>query len=390
MLRALWLCSALLLGGCAARLQAGSAAVDLTPDWPVALGGYGARMGALSKGVHDPVMAKALYLEGGGRKVVLVTTDLIGSLRDMRDDVRAQLPPDVDVIFAASHTHSAPSALVDTKNFILTATIGRYDPRLRAWMRDRFVDVIRRAIAARGPATFAIGSADAPEFCRNRRSEHYPKGDAPVDPALGVMRVGGAIVVNYTAHPTIVGPKSMDVSADWPGALQRHLEKLGAVALFTNGAEGDMSPAAPGGEDDFEKCERLGAALAERALAVRLTPPRSDVAVRYVEREIELPKPSMPWATKSVIGVLEIGDAALVCVPGELTVDLGLELKRRFREMGWRHAWIVGLANDHLFYILSEEQYRKGGYERTMSFYGPGFGPWLVEQIVELGRSRRP
>lgn len=334
------------------------------------------------------MLAKALYLEHGPRRVVLVTTDLLGSLLAMRDAVRAELPADLDVIFAASHTHSAPGPLVDTKNIVLTMTVGGFDRRLFDAYRAQFVDLIRRAMASPQPADLAIASGLAPGFNRNRRSEHYPRGGAPTDPELGVLRVGRSVVVNYTAHATVLGDKNMLVSADWPGALQRHLEAAGDHAMFTNGAEGDLSPAAPGGSDDFDRCDRLGAAIAERVRALALQPVAPHL--RYVERTIDLPRSSpIKWADRSVIGVLEIGDAALVCVPGELTCELGLEIKRRFRAMGWRHVWIVGLANDHLFYILSEEQWRKGGYERNMSFYGPLFGPWLVEQISDLGRRLR-
>jgi len=366
------------------------ASIDLTPDWPVPLGGYGARLGRPSTGVHDRVHAKALALESGGRRVVLVTTDLLGSLRTMRDAVRAELPPDVDVIMAASHTHSAPGAMVENPHLVIAATVGRFDRKLFDLFRDRLVTVIRRALDALEPASVSIAAEDAPQFNRNRRSEHYAPGRAPVDPALGVLRAGRAVVVNYTAHPTVVGADNMKISADWPGALQRALESDGATAMFTNGAEGDLSPAAPEGRDDFERADRLGAAMAERVRAIACPPAVARPRVRYVEREIALPKSGpIKWVDRSVIGVLEIGDAALVCVPGELACELGLELKRRFREMGWRHVWIVGLANDHLFYILSEEQWRKGGYERNMSFYGAGFGASLVEQITELGRRLR-
>ncbi|MBI2933061.1 MAG: neutral/alkaline non-lysosomal ceramidase N-terminal domain-containing protein [Planctomycetes bacterium] len=387
------LCVALLsLAGCAqptprSVLVAGVAAVDITPDWQVPLGGYGARLGRLSQGTHDPIFAKALYLETPDARVVLVTTDLIGSLRNLRDAVRAELPPDLHLILAASHTHSAPGALIDTKHPMLLATVGRFDPKLLAWLRERLLRVIGEAIQARAPATFSIGSSDVPEFCRSRRRDHYPTGSAPVDPALGVIRIGPAQIVNYAAHPTVLDAGNMRISGDWPGALQRHLEVRGVKAMFTNGAEGDVAPRTPGGADDFDKCERMGAALAERVWAVPLDESTGAVSMRYVEHEVDLPAaPSFPWVKRTVLGVLRINDAAFVCVPGELSAELGLELKERYRRLGYRHMWVLGLANDHLFYILSEDQYRKGGYERSMSFYGPRLGPWLVDRFEELGR----
>src|SRR5688572_8318146 len=62
--------SLLVLSACAStsdapgpELLAGVGIVDLTPGRAVPLGGYGARQGKPMDGVHDPVLAKALWLE---------------------------------------------------------------------------------------------------------------------------------------------------------------------------------------------------------------------------------------------------------------------------------------------------------------------------------------
>jgi hypothetical protein len=103
-----------------------------------------------------------------------------------------------------------------------------------------------------------------------------------------------------------------------------------------------------------------------------------------VERGVDLPSPTLPAAPKtSVLGLLEINGTRMFCFPGEPFVELGLELKKRFPG-----SWILGLANDHLGYFLTEEGYARGGYERMVSFYGPKMGPWLVEQLTELGEGK--
>src|SRR5438552_1599364 len=62
-----------------AELRAGAARVDITPDVKAAkipLGGYAARKGSPSTGVHDPVYAHALVLSSGDTKVAIVSLDL--------------------------------------------------------------------------------------------------------------------------------------------------------------------------------------------------------------------------------------------------------------------------------------------------------------------------
>jgi hypothetical protein len=359
---------------------AGVAVVDITPARNVPLGGYGGRKGKPMVGVHDPIFAKALWMETADSKVCLVTTDLIGSLLSLRDRIR---PADAQVVLTASHTHSGPGALV--KGFWELA-MGKYDPDLIDELAVKLKKAVEDARAARRPARLGFARADAPGFSRNRRVK-----DGPVDPELHAMLVVDelarpmAIVGNYTAHGTVLSDKNFLVSGDWQGAWQRALERRfpTAVALYTNGAEGNIAPSAPSGETEFERCDSLGEALAERTANLVRTIDKTTGRVRisYVERGVDLPTPTLLAAPqKSVLGLLDINGARMFCFPGEPVVELGLELKQRFPG-----AWILGLANDHLGYFLTEEGYARGGYERTVSFYGPKMGPWLITRLAELG-----
>ena len=47
---------------------------------------------------------------------------------------------------------------------------------------------------------------------------------------------------------------------------------------------------------------------------------------------------------------------------------------------------IGGLADEWVSYILSAEEYGKGGYEASMSFYGETLGKALVEGIARCAQ----
>ena len=358
--------------------RAGVAVVDLTPTRKVPLGGYSGRRGKPLTGIHDPVYAKALWLETDESRVCILTTDLIGASIEIRDRIK---PDDASLILTASHTHSGPGGL---GRGIWQLAMGKFDEALLEELTEKLRDVIDRARADRRPAQVAFAREAAPEFVRNRR-----RGDGPVDPDLNVMIVTDlisrpiAVLTNYAAHGTLLSEKNFLVSGDWPGSFQRAVEaRIPAVALYTNGAEGDVAPRAPGGRSRFEKCDALGEALAKRVdnLVHSIDNAQGEVKLSYVERGVDLPSPTLSAAPKrSVLGLLRIGDVRFFCVPGEPAAALGLELKRRFPG-----SWILGLANDHLGYFLTEEEYRRGGYERLVSFYGPKMGPWLVAQLTEM------
>jgi len=73
----------------------------------------------------------------------------------------------------------------------------------------------------------------------------------------------------------------------------------------------------------------------------------------------------------------------IVGVLGELAAELGLEVKRRVA-MSTGAAWptVGGLADEWISYILSEAEYRQGGYEASVSFYGPTLGRTIVDAIT--------
>lgn len=65
-------------------------------------------------------------------------------------------------------------------------------------------------------------------------------------------------------------------------------------------------------------------------------------------------------------------ELVLLTLPGEGTHDVGLRAKAAARARGATSAAVVGLALDHVGYIASEAEYRRGGYEATLTIFGAG------------------
>jgi hypothetical protein len=203
-------------------------------------------------------------------------------------------------------------------------------------------------------------------------------------------------------------------SGGWPGHLQRTLEALighGVTVMYHNGAEGDQRPVArpDSGGSSWERAERYGRELALEAHRVfEHISLRTDVCFSYHLQPIRLPNREVHadylqtggkeyGLAKEVIsrllsklipsetcsGSLRLGDLVIVGVPGELTADLGLEITRRTAEItGARFPTIGGLANEWVSYILSRKEYERGGYEASMSFFGPSLGETIAEGAI--------
>lgn len=102
--------------------------------------------------------------------------------------------------------------------------------------------------------------------------------------------------------------------------------------------------------------------------------------IQYIKRNLnpptEPPKPVTTW-----VQALRVGDLALVGAPGELLVELGLEIKRR---SPFGQTMVMYIANDTIGYIPGRSAFEGGGYEAQGSGLRPGEGERIVDTAVDL------
>ncbi len=220
------------------------------------------------------------------------------------------------------------------------------------------------------------------------------------------------LLVNWTGHPTIMDDHDVLVSGGWPGYLQRELEDWigqGVVAMFYNGPQGDQSVIAEGAGSHFEKAEKYGRTMAIKALDVyNDIQPAENIRFSYNYKIIPLPdKEAHPgfmetggkeygldeekinillervFPVQTSIGACRLGDLLIVGAPGELSAELGLNIKDNLKTRGIKYPAIGGLANQWISYILSENEYHKSGYEASVSFYGKDLGKVIVSGMLD-------
>ncbi|MBI2923173.1 MAG: neutral/alkaline non-lysosomal ceramidase N-terminal domain-containing protein [Planctomycetes bacterium] len=379
----------------AAELQAGFAKVDITPDKPVPLAGYGARRGRLSTGVHDKVWARAAVFDDGHRRSAILSLDTVGVTAEVRDLLvkgplaEIEVPPE-NFLLCATHNHSGPGGL--SKNVLIRVAAGNFDQELFDGMLKQLGQALRDANAAMAPAKLGVGRARFEGLSRNRAVE-----GGPTDPDGLVIKVTDgddrvrAVFVNFAAHATILGSENMEISSEWPGAMCRALENSheGSVPFFLNGAEGDQSPHAPEGATDWERIEKMGQAVADVAEAALAEIETTDsVDVRGVLATPALPPSSFrgDWPTRTPVQIFWIGRAALFCFPGEPCVAIGAMAKSLLRREPQIFPAVVACANDHLGYFVPRSYYFAGGYESTLCFFGPDIQGWFARQFQHLLR----
>lgn len=405
----------------AAELKAGVARVDITPPLELLapLGGYGERMNRPAEGVHDRIFAKALVLSDGQSRFAVITADIVGFPPPVKPALAERLADDgweqQQMLLLASHSHtSIEMNAINPWNTFQIPQIGIYSPRVYEFVMQRLEQVVRDAQKHLAPVAVGTGCLEIEGWNRNRR------GGAVTDKDLVVTRIDTtdgkplAVLVNFTAHPTFMSGEDMLFSGDWPGHVQRTLESLigqGVTALYYNGAEGDQAPQGrpDAGESRWERAERFGRDLGivawrqwEQIETAR------DVPFAFHSQTIALPERTwhpdfaktggaeygfdekllqqmlprlFPEQTESVS--LRLGDLLIVGIPGEMAASLGLKVKDELRRAtGAKCPTIGGLADAWLSYILPAEEYRRGGYETSVSFYGETLGDTVVAGAI--------
>lgn len=406
----------------AADLKAGVARIDVTPplSMKAALGGYGERMNKPATGIHDRVFAKAIVLSDGAKRFVLVTTDMLGFPSGFKAAVLKALGEGWQkdqIMLLPSHSHaSIDMSAINTKNVLKIPQLGLFHKEVYELTVANLVKVITQAGRKLQAVKVGTSSMKLEGWNRNRR-----RGNTAVDSELTVTRVDTldgkplAMLVNWTAHPTFMDGPDMMFSGGWPGHLQRTLEALigqGITAMYYNGAQGDQSSVArpDSGNSSWEKAERYGREL---ALVVRgqwdKTKTAKSPRLEYSLNRVKLPKSTyhpdfmktggkeyglskdmmdmmLPVFTPraSAISYVRLGDLLIVGIPGEMGAELGRNIKDKVRGLtGAKHTVIGGLANEWISYIISADEYTKGGYESSVSFYGPALAKIITDAAID-------
>lgn len=99
-----------------AQLRMSMASAEITPSIGTPLGGYLGRPRFEAVGIHDPLHAKALALEGDGVPLLLFSLDLLGLTRDRADRLAGSVSRACGLsadrlVITCTHTHSGPSTL---------------------------------------------------------------------------------------------------------------------------------------------------------------------------------------------------------------------------------------------------------------------------------------
>ena len=397
-------------------LYAGFAKIDISPKEPEGMSLFGMpRLYPGARGILEPLYARAVYLESGNKKYLMIAADIVLNAQAahhqksvtvlyQHEKVLAALSKSSgldkkDIWLVATHCHSSAGEDLDSVSPFARKVFERYLEMLRS----KIISVGKEAIKAKQRVKLGYVKGEVEKVAGNRRVKlsdgcvvtgwgdgptpppgQRIVGRGPVDKNVGLVmfknmknKPVGALV-NFNCHihlypilyftPELAGQVAKLLDGKFPGL----------ITVYTNGAEGDTSlcPNIMPLPSDKKKwtgvykreVRRLGNLIVNKILEMTKT-------LKYENKvKMEIGEVTLKIKSKEVkespekISVVALNDLALVGEVEEMFVEYALHLNE---QSPFKTTLVVGMNGVRNFYFPTDEAIEEGGYEAKLDL-APG------------------
>jgi len=397
------------------KMLVGFGRVDLTPESPMELVGYGGNGTAqiVMTGVLDHIFATCVAItDTQGNTALIYTVDTLDpggtAVSMVRQSVaKATGISEDNLAISATHTHSSPRA----------SKIPGYVEKLTQAAQDALKD--------RAPATIQAGSTetenmnfvrhyvtDRNKIIGNNFGTYKEDGQAirhttEADPEMQLIRFvrendkKDVLMVNWQAHAKVASTNETQegqatrsmLSADFPGFFRTYVEENSELLVaYYSGASGNLNP-----RSDIYNENRPGAAnvkvysqilgdYAIEALGSLQAVEAGSVEVRRKQQEVNLA--GSPNTANQDITAISIGNIGFATVPFEMFDTNGMQIKDG---SPYDITFVLTNCNNRDGYIPAQEvfDYNPGDarlmpYEVKSCAYAKGTAETVAQGLIDM------
>jgi len=441
---------------------------EITPHIPVLQGGFSGR-NHKSLGVHDSPYLSVVIIKSN-KTVVIIALDLLYGDRSFASGIKKAIKKKFgfekeDILINYSHTHSVvgvtgedpslrPARLhsinadkvlwdLDVNEIDFTEDIEYFK-----LIRNKIINMIDKGLQnlIEGQAFIYKGFS---RFGVSRRYPHEKRvlwkpyfNDEAIDTDLFLIKfidkknILRGLIYNYACHPTTLGSDNYLISADFPGVVNKYLERKnpGMKAVFLQGCGADIKPYITAKDGSFKSCDFDELEIAGKVLFNEIQKLIENDDERKNQREkefqwrkiefdiktnsIEVKLHTNPWdaskweailnsqgepeyvkdsARRILMGLkenkskkylsyqialLRLDDkTSILALECEVVSDIGKSIKRALLD---EHVIALGYCNSSVCYIPTRKILNEGGYEALSFIKARLAGPFLpeIEDII--------
>ncbi len=399
------------------KFRASIVKVNITPDTPQRLRGYGER---ISIGVHDSIYHRIVALDDGNKQFFLVSTDAAslspGQYDNVAEILKQQFGIDqVHFWWSLTHTHSAPE--ISEPGLIRMFMPERFkmnlDTNYCALVEKRLIEGIKAAREKLSPARLGVGWGFSQANINRRAIDVDGKAslgmnpDGPVDRRIGLLKIDRqdgtpmVCIANYPLHGTVLGKENLEISGDAPGIISDYFEKeIGVPLLFINGAAGNLAPIySTKPNPRAGHLNQFRVLLGDKIIDAyeKISDTTDEVSLDLGSVVVETPlKFGLDWPShlnhythinntglrfvRLPIRFLKINeDIAVWSAPVELFCEISNEIRDR---SPFTYTFYFGYTNGSFGYLVTENAYKHKGYEPGVSPFTPQAQGDLTQAVI--------
>ncbi|WP_345375166.1 neutral/alkaline non-lysosomal ceramidase N-terminal domain-containing protein [Algivirga pacifica] len=390
-------------------IKAGWAAVNITPNYPAPLAGYGIRK-EFSE-VNDSLFVRAVVFEKDKKVYAMVSYDLMVVPKVAIEKITGKLPflAPHHLYLSATHTHSGYGGWEGT--FLGQVITGFANETTIEMLSKATQTALEKAYASRKAISMEYGTITAPQYVNNRLSKGK-KDDGLRFVRLRPAQGPSAIITTYAAHPTNINKKLQILSGDYPGILMAQLESSPSIdfALFAAGMVGSHSPNYNIGGKDIPRAKKIGEGLAnlliEQMDSVAIPSKSSGIGMIHfpvhvheaqfrIDQDLRIRHTVFNLLTGGLtpkVSAFQVGDLFFMGMPcdfsGEIYLDHSIEKIAQDKGL---FPIVTSFNGEYIGYIIPDKYYDtvKKHETREMNWFGPYQEEYFVS-IMEKILSKWP
>ena len=431
-------------------LQTGYARESIMPEETVNMAGYGNQAHRLSTGYKDILYASCVAASENGTTVLMFSLDLLRPAGNWTEEFREKIAtatgiPGANIMFCATHTHSAPAP-------------GGSEPQVLKWKviaEKALLTAASKALADLAPTTMYAASVDTENMTYVRhyimhdgtysgdnfgdRTKMFKDHATVANEEMLVLKMDregekkDIVLMNFQAHPCFVGGGTT-LSSDFIGATRNKFEEqTDSHFIYFTGSAGNQNTTSRLSTDNAVSKQGMDAyAEALVKYAVDALPNAKKVestGVKIVKKQFTYASNNLkqdqldqakevanlhnstgdgtaadslarqygfdsvfeakgivncskyPPTQTMELNAIVVGGVGFVTTPCELFSNTGLFIREN---SPYEYTVLMSLANEELGYFPTKEAYEYSCYESWSSRCASGIAEAMADELVSM------